>query len=218
MMRVWLARMTTWLRWSNPRRAANLLLAFARAERSSHYDMLSAANRCSDVTRRALYLAHARDEALHAEMFALRAYELYGESDKLAAPPLRADFEDLFERLGELHFLAFVHLGEVRGLGQLTLYRDELKARGDKRTRALLDAILRDEQQHARYTREQLLHVAGSESALRRALLVARSWELWRAWRRRGSALAVMVFLGAMHVLFWCLAPLAWIEQRKRSA
>jgi hypothetical protein len=203
--------MTGWLRWSNPQRAARLLNAFARAERSSHYDMLSAANRCSDVARRALYLTHARDEALHAQMFRLRATELQGG----AAEPLRADFEDLFERLGELRFLAFVHLGELRGLRQLSLFRDELKTRGDHKTRALFDAILRDEAQHATYTREQLLRVAGSEGEATRALAWARAWELWRSWRRLGSALAVLLFNLAMRIVYFCLAPLAWVERRR---
>jgi bacterioferritin (cytochrome b1) len=209
MIRLWLARMTAWLRWSSPRRTGRLLLEFARAERSSHYDMLSAANHCTDLQRRALYLSHARDEALHAQMFALRAVELYPAQ----TVTVRADFEDLFERLGELRFLAFVHRAELRGLRQLGLYREELKARGDHKTRALFDAILRDEQQHASYTREQLLQLAGSEHALRKSLSAARAWELWRSWRRLGSTLAVLIFDALMRVLFLCLAPLAWLQR-----
>lgn len=214
MIRVWLARMTGWLRWSNPRRAARLLYAFARAERSSHYDMLSAANGCRDVARRALYLAHARDEALHAHMFTLRALELQGD-DAASLATAHVDFEDLFQQLGELRFLAFVHLGEVRGLRQLTLYRDELQARGDHKSRALFDAVLRDEARHAQYTREQLLHVAGSQRELRSALVRARTWELWRGWRRLGAAFVVPVFGLGMRLLYVCLAPLAWLEQRR---
>ncbi|MEY4580404.1 MAG: hypothetical protein RL701_5107, partial [Pseudomonadota bacterium] len=200
------------LRWSNPRRAARLLLAFARAERSSHYDMLAAANGCISITRRALYLAHARDEALHAQLFMLRAREL--ASAALPAGEPQPDFEHLFEQLGELRFLAFVHAGEVRGQRQLTLYRDELAARGDHKSRALFDAVLRDEAQHVQYTQEQLQLVAGSERELQRALLFARSWELWRSWRRLGRTLATVVFNAAMYVVYVCLAPLAWLEQR----
>lgn len=50
-----------------------MLLAFARAERSSLYDMMEAANSTSDIGRKAQYLAHAVDEARHAKMFTLRA-------------------------------------------------------------------------------------------------------------------------------------------------
>jgi hypothetical protein len=213
MMRVWLARVSGRLRWSNPRRAARLLLAFARAERSSHYDMLAAANGCKDLARRALYLTHARDEALHAQLFALRARELASDALELETP--QPDFEHLFERLGELRFLAFVHTGELRGQRQLTLYRDELLARGDHKSRALFDAVLRDEAQHVEYTRVQLALVAGSERALRRALWSARSWELWRSWRRLGRMLALLIFQLAMRVVYLGLAPLAWVEQRK---
>ena len=214
MIRVWLAHLTGRLRWSNPQRAARLLSAFARAERSSHYDLLSAANHCDDLARRALYIEHARDEALHAQMFALRARELSGPCGTHMEAAAHVDFEDLFQRLGELRFLAFVHRGELRGLRQLSVYRDELKARGESKTRAMLDAILRDEARHAAYTRRELLRVAGSERELGRALAVARRWELWRSWRRMGSGLATLSFDFAMRLLYLCLAPLAWLEQR----
>jgi rubrerythrin len=210
MIRVWLARATRGLRWRDPQRAARLFMAFARAERSSHYDLLAAAKSCSDANRRGLYLRHASDEARHATMFALRAQQLAPE---LLEP--RADYERLFERLGELGFLAFVHLGELRGRRQLSLYRDELAVLGDERGRALLDAVLVDEARHEAYTGEQLRLVAGSERAAARALQRAKLWESWRSWRRLGRASAGFMFGACMFVVYLCLWPLAAIERRR---
>jgi hypothetical protein len=213
MIRVWLARATRSLRWRNPRRAAQLFLAFARAERSSHYDLLAAAKSCSDAGRRGRYLLHATDEARHATMFALRAQQLAP-----ALPEPRADYERLFERLGELEFLAFVHLGELRGRRQLSIYRDELAQLGDDKSRAMLDAVLVDEARHETYTGEQLRLVAGSERAAAQALWRARLWESWRSWRRLGRASAGFIFGACMLVVYLCLWPLALIERRRAKA
>jgi bacterioferritin (cytochrome b1) len=212
MMRMWLARGTRGLRWGSPERAAQLLLAFARAERSSHYDLRAAANSCKDRARGALYILHASDEARHAQLFQLRALQLAPEG--LARSETRADYEQLFERLGERDFLAFVHMGERRGRRQLSLYRDELAKLGDVKTRALLDAILVDELQHERYTWEQLQLLAGKVGAAR-ALRRARLWEAWRSWRRLGRTLALWFFGAGMIALYYALWPLAIIERRR---
>ena len=214
-LRVLLARLTRRLRWQNPARAALLLLAFARAERSSHYDLLAAAKSCKDERRRGRYLLHASDEARHASMFALRAQQLAPEV--LGSATVRADFEQLFERLGELGFLAFVHLGELRGRRQLSLYRDELAHRGDDRSRALFDAVLVDEARHEQYTAEELLLVAGSERAAARALWRARVWQGWRSWRRLGRQVAGVTFGLCMQLVFLCLLPLALLERARRA-
>jgi hypothetical protein len=213
--RVLLARLTRRLRWQSPERAARLLLAFARAERSSHYDMLAAAKSCTDPRRRGLYLLHASDEARHATMFALRAQQLAPSALVAGAP--RADFERLFERLGELGFLAFVHLGELRGRRQLGLYRDELAQLGDDKSRALLDAVLVDEARHEQYTAEELRLVAGSERALSRAMWRARVWQGWRSWRRLGRHASGLAFGLCMQVVYVCLLPLALLERARRA-
>lgn len=215
MMRVLLARLTARLRWSSPRRAAKLLMAFARAERSSYYDLIAAARLCSEPARRALYLRHACDESRHALMFTLRAEQLAAD---VAADPheQHADFEHLFERLGEERFLAFVHAGERRGRAQLAMYRDELARRGDDKSRALLDAVLGDEARHEQYTREQLAQLVG-ERAVGSTLLRAQAWELARGWLRAGSAVSSLLFAAGMRVLYLLLFPLALVV-RARTA
>lgn len=212
-----LARLTRPFRWRSKRATARMLMAFARAERSSFFDMMEAANGTPDLSRRAAYLRHAVDENRHAQMFSLRALELdptLAFDDSLA----RADFEHLAARLGEARFLAFVHLGEHRARRQMELFRDELAAfegtpRADTKTRALLDAVLADESRHEAYTGQLLAQLAPAAKELR----AARFWELRRRWLRLGAASSTLVFFAAMTVLYLALAPLALLERLRRS-
>jgi rubrerythrin len=211
MMRLALARLTSGLRWSTPERAARLYLSFARAERSSHYDMLAAARLSRDLERRALYLHHAADEERNARMFSARAEQL---APLLAHDPRaqHADFEHLFEELGEARFLAFVHVGEARGRAQLSLYRDELSRRGDERGRALFEAVLADEQHHQDYTLAHLASLVGA-GRVRRELRGARLWEARRGLSRAGRAFARLSFALCMRLLYLLLLPLVLIER-----
>lgn len=203
------------LRWRNPRSTARMLLAFARAERSSFYDMMEAANSTADVTRKAQYLAHAVDEARHAKMFTLRALEL--DPSRATDPALfQSDFEHLFTRLGEARFMAFVHVGERRGRKQMQLFRDELQSlegskRADPKTKALLDAVMKDEVRHESYSLELTKSLGGSLSR-------AHAWELKRSWLRAGSAATGLVFTALMSVIYLLLFPLALIEKARRPA
>lgn len=210
MIRPWLARLLRPLLWRVPGQEARMLAAFARAERSSQYDLLAAARLCADPERRAAYLRHATDEARHAVLFEARALERGAASVGLE----RADFEHLYERLGEVGFLAFVHRGEERGRQQFRVYRDELARRGDERGRALFDAVLGDEDQHAAYTLA-LLRALEGEPGARRALRTAARWELWRAWRRAGSTVGDTLFAAAMAALYVAMAPLALLHRAR---
>lgn len=214
MMRLFFAHLTRPLRWRNPRATARLLSAFARAERSSYFDMMAAANATTSGSRCAQYLAHALDENRHAVMFRRRALEL---DPSLAHEPLRfhADFEHLFERLGEAQLMAFVHLGEKRGCAQMRLYRDELRARSgsrreDEKTMAIFDAVIADETRHVSYS----LALA---SELGASFERARAWEAWRGWMRTGSRLSSAIFVLSMSVLYLALFPLALLERARRS-
>jgi rubrerythrin len=211
-----LARLVRPFRWRSPRTTARMLLDFAKAERSSFYDMMEAANASADVDRKAQYVAHAVDEARHAKMFTLRALEL-DPSRVSDASLFHADFEHLFTTLGEARFISFVHLGERRGRAQMQLFRDELQAlegtpRADTKTRALLDAVMRDEVQHESYSLALSQQLGGS-------LAGARFWELRRGWLRAGAAVAGLVYTALMSVLYLALFPLALVEKsRKPSA
>src|SRR5258706_4060133 len=130
-MRAALTRMTSGVVWRWPRREVRLLRSFARAEASSVLDMLLAARSTPSAARRAFYLRHALDEARHARMFAARADQLAVERGGTPAGAARADYEALFERLGEVAFLAFVHRGERRGRKQFEAHRDHFARSGD---------------------------------------------------------------------------------------
>lgn len=202
-----LLRLVTPLVWRVPGHGARKLFEFARAEQASRLDLLLAARLTPSTARRAAYLRHAADETRHAQMFARRSTELRAASGRGSHGPPIADTEDLFERLGELRFLAFVHRGEARGRAQFELYAKHFAARGDERTAALFGAILVDEQRHESYTRALLVELAGSEAAARGALRRATAWAAWRQWRRAGRALAAVVFAVAMSGVYCLAAP-----------
>lgn len=212
MARLFLARLTKPFRWRNPRSTARMLLDFAKAERSSFYDMMEAANVTADLKRKAQYVSHAVDEARHAKMFTLRALEL--DPSRSADPSLyQSDFEHLFTRLGEAKFISFVHLGEKRGRAQMAMFRDELQAlegtaRADTKTKALLDAVMRDEVNHESYSLVLSKELGGS-------LVGARAWELKRGWLRAGALITGLIYTLLMSVLYVLLFPLALIEKLK---
>jgi hypothetical protein len=190
-----------------------MLFSFAHAEAASRLDLLAAARFTPSLERRALYLQHANDEARHATLFELRSAELRRRAGRPPIGVVRADSDALFERLGELQFLAFVHAGEARGRRQFEGYRAYFAGTGDDRMRALFDSVLADERRHEAYTGELLRAQAGSVRAQRRALRRAAAWEAWRLWRRSGRALAGGAYAVTMTVLYLLLAPLALLAR-----
>jgi rubrerythrin len=212
-----LLRLVTPVVWRIPGHGARKLHGFARAEQGSRLDLLAAARATTSIERRALYLRHAVDETRHAQMFWRRGNEL---AQKPSAPP-QADTEDLFERLGEVRFLAFVHRGEQRGREQFELYARHFARRGDARTEAMFGAILVDEARHESYTRELLVELAGGEREARRELRRAAAWEAWRTWRRAGRTLAHAVFVALMMVVYLVAGPpaaVAALVGKRRAA
>ena len=98
---------------------------------------------------------------------------------------------------------------------QLQLFRDELQSlegskRADTKTRALLDAVMRDEEQHERYSLALTKTLSGS-------LVGARALELRRGWLRAGAALSGLVFTVLTSALYLLLFPLALIEKSRRA-
>ncbi|MFT5682261.1 MAG: rubrerythrin [Myxococcota bacterium] len=197
-----LAGLLSPLTWGSPRRTVVRLTAFARAEEGSRIDLCAAAARCEAPERAAAYLEHARDEARHTQMFAAHARRLAQQHHLPPPPPIRADGSDLFETLGEADFLAFVHLGEQRAVQQFSGYERWLTGRDDK-TAAVFTALIADERRHAAYSRALLVGLVG-EDATRSAIRRARTWGVWRTWRRVGRHTARLVYRG----LFLTLVPL----------
>ncbi len=213
-----LARIVNPIVWRIPGHGARKLFGFSLAEHGSMLDLTAASALTPSPERKALYLRHMLDETRHARMFAVRSSELRQSEGRQSFGIPSADFENLFERLGEVRFLAFVHLGEKRGRAQFETYRDWFARSGDTKTRALFDAIVRDEKRHESYTRELLVELAGGERQARDQLVKAALWEAWRTWRRLGRTAAGAFYFVAMTLLYACLAPFVALAAVSRPA
>jgi len=198
--------------WWSHRRSALKLYSFSLSEHGSMLDLHVAARLTPCPERAALYVRHANDEARHAKLFWNRATLLLTESGRPGLSFPRADIEHLFETLGEIRFLAFVHRGERRGRQQLESYQKYFQSRGNQEMAALFDGIVADERRHESYTLE-LLHTLASESEAANALQSVRRWELWQRWRRLGKGLTARLYTGLMWVLYLASLPLAvWVR------
>jgi uncharacterized membrane protein len=217
-VRAILANIVNPLVWRIPGHGARKLFSFSLAEHGSMLDLKAAARLTPSEGRRAAYVRHLLDETRHAQMFALRSAELRRRDglESLGSPD--ADTENLFESLGEVRFLAFVHRGELRGREQFETYRDWFARRGDDRSRALFDAIVRDERQHETYTWELLVELTGGVSAARAELRKAVLWEAWRTWRRAGRFLSEKLYFVLMLALYAMLAPFTLVAAVMRPA
>ena len=204
-----LVRLLNPIVWRWPGRAARKLFSFALAEHGSMIDLQQAARATPSAERASMYLRHAGDEARHARLFANRSGELRQARGQQPFGHPNADTEDLFDRLGEVGFLAFVHRGEHRGRTQFESYRDYFAKRGQERDRALFEAIIADERRHESYTYELLVELAGGEEPARVALKKSARWSAWRAWRRAGRALAQRLYGLLMVLLYLASLPLA---------
>ena len=212
----WAARILDPIVWRIPGRAARKFFSFALAEHGSLLDLTLAARATSSSERAALYLRHAGDEARHAKLFAARSAALRQARGAEPFGDPRADTENLFERLGEVDFLAFVHRGERRGRRQFEAHRDYFARRGDSESRALFEGIIADEARHESYTRELLVELAGGEDSARAALRRAGRWKAWRTWRRMGRALTQRLYALLMMALYLAIAPMAVIVRIAR--
>ena len=200
-MRDWIE---SWWAFRSPAKRNRVLAGFARAEFASNLDLQAAAAMSESPKRVALYLRHAADEARHARLFARRAELAHVD----------ADWEELYERLGETRFLAFVHHGERRGCEQFEAFAKFLADR-DPDLAQLFREILADEVRHRDYTWKLLVEQCGNDRAARRAIRVVRRWEAWRMFRRAGRAVADVVYRIAMAVLYLGLVPLGRLGSRR---
>jgi hypothetical protein len=213
-----LARLVNPVIWRIPGHAARKLFSFSLAEHGSMLDLKAAARLSPCPERRAAYVRHLLDETRHARMFAARCAELRRNDGLPSLGFPQADTEDLFEKLGEVQFLAFVHRGETRGRQQFETYRDWFARRGDDKSRAMFDVIVRDEFRHETYTRELLVKLTGSELLARAELRKAKLWEAWRSWRRAGRFLSEKVYFVFMTLSYLLLPPFALLAMWFRPA
>lgn len=212
-----LVRLTAPIAFFGRNRTAKQLFTFALAEQESMLELRAAASMCASPERSAMYLRHALDEERHATIFATHAAEI---RRALGKPPWghpRTGSENLFARLGEQGFLAFVHRGEMRGRAQFEVYEQYFEKRGDDKLRAMFAALIGDEKGHESYTRALLVKDVG-EAAAQRAIAKVVLWEAFRTWRRAGQGLAKWIYAASMTVLFACLAPFALLVRMTKPA
>lgn len=176
-------------------------------------DMQLAAARTDDPERAALYLSHAADEARHARVFLKRAADLN--------PPARADVEPrvttpgLFEALGELDFLAYVHRGEARARKQFDAYVAFFTRRGRPEDQRVFEGILVDERRHESYTARLLETYPARERRV--ALRRARRRDAWERFRRLGRRPADALYVVSMALLYLAVAPLGLVLRWRAS-
>jgi rubrerythrin len=206
--------------WADPGRRARKLLQFGEVEASGGRDLVRAAELTADPVLRARFLRHARDEARHATMFQARGRSLRSTLDEGGsgrafsewfAPGERGIEGFDVARESDADLLAFLHLSESAAARDFARYANVLHR--DAATRTLFQHVLRDEDQHMRYTREELIRIAPERT--RRLLWWARMRRLWKAYLRFAMALTGLI-AGAVLTLqyFLLLPPFAWLAKR----
>lgn len=207
-----LRRVIAWLTslvvWRSSAHTARKLYGFALAEQGSAIDLSMAAQLCRDPERAAVYLQHAMDESRHAVMFSRRAADLQLARGMPSYGAPRADVDHLYETLGEMAFVAFVHRGETRARTQFEVYQAYFEKHADAKTAAVFSRVLDDERRHATYTWELLVRLSGSTRAARRELRRSAAWEAGRTWLRYGRSVSRRAFTLTMWLLYLLIAPL----------
>ena len=200
--------------WRNRATTARRLAAFSRAEQNSQLLLNSAARGTTDVRRKALYLRHALDEGRHARLFRKRALELATEAEQ-GKLNFVADADDLFEKLGERRFVAFVCLGERRGRAQFESYVEHFRRQGQRRLGRTFAVIVKDERRHESYTWQLLLEWCGGDSRKVHWLLFrARLWEMRRDALHFGQRTARVLYVACACLLYASILPWAWLFRR----
>lgn len=190
------------------------LRAFAETESYGARDLAHAAELVKDPWLSRQLLRHAQDEVRHAvilEEGTPEPAQLGLGASVIGDSPAETGLD--FEQLGEVRFLAFVHLAEKRAVREFQLHQRALGADG-----ARLDSILNDERRHVAWTGHALdrLRDAGRGAEVDAALRALRI-ERWKnaglsILQRLSSVLSVLT-LSLVYALLlgpFCLLAGAW--------
>lgn len=207
-MRAQLIRLLVW------RRPAERLREFAETEAFGARDLARAAEVVPDVWMRRRLLQHAEDEVRHARLLGEQAGPAAEQTlGALVAGESATDTGVDIEQLGEVPFLAFVHLAEKRAAAEFALHRDALAGKG-----AVFDAILADERRHVAWTERALerYRAAGRGREVARALRRLR-WERWLAPGRWATQqLAGVMGAVVLTLLYFVMLP-AFVPFARRA-
>jgi hypothetical protein len=208
--------------WANPERRARKLLEFAEVEADGGRDLVRAAELTRDPVLRRRFLAHARDEARHAELFRARGLALSAAHPGAAGRKSAGDWLAPGERgLDDLRveaekdeaLLAFIHLSESAAARDFALYCAVLD--DDAETRSVFDHILRDEVFHMRYSLAELDRIAPHRR--RRLLWWVRLRRLWKAYLRLATALAGLIAGVVLTLQYYLLLPVFVLASRRAA-
>jgi len=221
-----LLRFVGWCVCRIPNKGALKMAEFSHTGAGRGLDMLAAAEETTSAELRRKFFQHALDEQKHARLFAQRATSLAGARSRARAVLDDANYirshdvrpvESRYSELGDLRFMAFVWLAELRGAQQLDVYAELLA--GDPESVGIFQEIAQDERSHIAYSRRELDRLVqdGHGKSVSRALLIARLSRLrdgWlRAMRRIGELMASCWLLA---VYFLILPPFALLARRER--
>jgi rubrerythrin len=207
--------------WRNDAAVARKLEGFAATEAGSALDMLKAAELTDDAKLRRLFFRHAVDEARHAQLFREAATRIRAAGSGARAASdydvIRATRQNLFERLGLIAFIAFVHLAERRGERQFRALAAHFA--GEPELADLFARIGRDERFHVAYSGALLRRWRRELRAreVRRALWRIR-WERARdAWRRMGRVLGDGTSRLLLGLLYLVVLPVFALLARRQG-
>jgi hypothetical protein len=172
---------------------------------------------------------HAEDASRHAQMLRDRA-EVSRSTQSGASPDRVHDGLDQAtpdtshgvrgsscDELGEVAFVAMLHVAEQRARGILELYADV--THDDAESHAVFEAILEDANRHVAYTGSflQTWREHGQETAVRRGLQQARRSRTATHWRGLGLASGAGLSRFILRFMYWTvLVPFGLLSRPPR--
>lgn len=237
----WLERRRYRAVWSDPHRSLLTLESFAETEADGGRDLVAAAGRITDDEVLTHIHHHAQDEVRHADLFRTRAqvvaesqgkhlgakdeemgkaYDLSGtrSPDQVNA---HGFFQaGLFDEMGEVGYVAMLHVAEKRAAHIFTQHRAAAKSVGDQETAQIFEEILKDEKYHVAWTGTVLKRWRGEgrDMEVKRALKSAQRGRALDAWRRLGIRSASGFATVLLCVVYWtALAPFGLFARRQKT-
>jgi rubrerythrin len=225
--------------WADPARTRMTLESFARTEEDGGRDIATAARRVHDSELAGHLERHAKDELKHAELFRRRARARQPSADAALAeaevtsdkaydltrgrPSSEVDAHGFFtlgllDELGEVPYVAMLHVAERRAAGLFSLHAELTKH--DPETNAIFEEILRDENYHVAWTGSMLERWEGEGRAdeVKKALKEARTSRFMGAWKRAGARGGVVFGRVLMTVFYFTLMLPFGLVARMRGA
>ena len=204
-------RIAKLLFWRKP---DDRLREFAETEAFGARDLARAAEQAQDPWIRRQLIRHAQDEVRHARL--LDEQVTTETPARGLGASMLGEFGDEagvdLEQMGEIDFIAFVHIAEKKAVDEFELHKEALGEKGE-----FFDSILQDEKRHIAWTGHALdkFRAAGRgdevDAALKRQKR-NRFYMLWMWFARRISLVMSTLILSALY--FGLLMPFKLLAGR----